>query len=81
MDKVKIEFVSFNLGDVEDPEVYCAQPICEWQQTDHGKWVMENCIEQPVYSIFPDHLSYGYKVSIYGFLTPKDATFYNLKYK
>ena len=28
----------FRLGDVEDPEIYAAQPIWEWQQTEAGAW-------------------------------------------
>ena len=30
-------FHQFNLGDVEDPDIYAAQPIWEWQQTEKGK--------------------------------------------
>jgi hypothetical protein len=29
-------FHEFTLGDVEDPEIYAAQPLCEWQTTEMG---------------------------------------------
>jgi hypothetical protein len=28
----------FTMGDVEDPYLYAAFPISEWQATEHGKW-------------------------------------------
>ena len=35
------------MGDVEDPEIYCAEPIYQWQQTPAGKWCMEKPQIQP----------------------------------
>lgn len=32
-----ITFHRFNLSDVEDPEIYAAQPIWEWEQTEIGR--------------------------------------------
>ena len=72
-------FHQFNLGDVEDPDIYAAQPIWEWQQTEKGRWVMEHGIEL-TYSIQPDPFNYGYKVTITGSLNQKDEFYYKLKY-
>ena len=30
------------MGDVEDPDLMIADPIYKWQQTDEGKYIMEN---------------------------------------
>lgn len=68
----------FTLGDVEDPEVYVAQPIYEWQQTDQGKWVMQHC-KDPQYHIHADHSVYGYRVVITAHVTPKRWTEYVLR--
>ena len=37
----------FQIGDVEDPDVYAAQPLWEWQNSALGKWVMENAVDTP----------------------------------
>jgi len=72
---------SFNMGDVEDPYLYAAFPISEWQNTEHGKWVMENALEPPVFNIDVDPWKYGYRVTIVGELKPEAATFFKLKYQ
>ena len=68
------------MGDVEDPYLYAAEPIWKWQQTDHGQWVMEHSLEQPVFYCKPDPHQWGYKVEISGELEDKDAVVYLLKY-
>ena len=73
-------FHQFNLGDVEDPDIYAAQPMWEWQQTEKGRWVMEHGLEL-AYSIYPDVQNFGYKVSITGLLNSEDEVYYTLKYK
>ena len=72
---------TFNMGDVEDPYLYAAFPISEWQDTEHGKWVMENVLEPPVFNIDIDPHQYGYRVTIVGELKPEAATFFKLKYQ
>ena len=68
----------FRLGDVEDPDIYAAGPIWDWQQTDKGKWVMKHGLD-PTYSIFADPLTYGYSVNISAHITPKRWTEYVLR--
>lgn len=68
----------FRLGDVEDPEIYCAQPIYEWQQTEKGQWIMKHGLD-PTYSIFADPLTYGYSVNISAHITPKRWTEFVLR--
>ena len=73
-------FHQFTLSDVEDPEIYAAQPIYEWQKTEKGQWVMEHGTAL-TFDIYPDVNSYGYKVTIRGCLDPKDEVYFTLKYK
>lgn len=68
----------FVMGDVEDVEIYMAQPIYEWQQTDHGKWVMTHG-RDPQYHINADPVSYGYQIVITAHITPKRWTEYILR--
>ena len=70
----------FHLGDVEDPEIYAAEPILEFKQTERGQWLQENSYEQLSYNIYPDYETYGYKVVIHAWLNDQDLTFYNLKW-
>ena len=72
-------FHTFSMGDVDDPEIYAAIPISDWQKTEKGMWVMEHCSD-PQFRIGADAFNYGHKVSIYGPLQDEDAVFYSLKY-
>ena len=75
----RVLFYSFRMGDVEDPEIYAAQPIYEWQQTEHGKWVMENCAD-PTYNIGSDVNYMGYRITLWGELEDEAAVFHELKW-
>jgi hypothetical protein len=77
---LKILLYSFTLGDVEDPELYAAQPIWEWQQTEAGKWCMEHAKDLH-WTSGTDFNAYGYKFNIVGTLSPEDCTYYRLRWK
>jgi hypothetical protein len=71
----------FSMADVEDPYLYAGFPISEWQQTEQGKWIMENVTEQPVFHVTPDTNTMGYRVVITGNLNPQAETYFRLKYR
>ena len=71
----------FTMGDCEDPYLYAAMPISEWQATEEGKWIMENVVEPPVFYITQDHRTFGQRVVITGKLNPEAETFFRLKHK
>jgi hypothetical protein len=75
----KITFHTFGMGDVEDPELYAAQPLYEWQQTDQGQWVMKNCSD-PQYIIRPDISTFGHKIIVHGEVEDQLATEYLLRW-
>lgn len=76
---IKIVFHSFTMGDVDDPEIYAAQPIYEWQQTEHGRWVMDHAHDLTFRCGSKPH-TFGYHVTIRGGLEPKHATEYFLRW-
>jgi hypothetical protein len=76
----KVIVHKFKLADVEDPEIYAAQPIYNWQQTEQGRWIMEHSDPAPVWHLYTDHATYGYQVSIVAQLNEVDNTYYQLKY-
>lgn len=55
------------MGDVEDPEIYAAEPIHQWQQTEHGQWVMKHAYDLTYYQQ-PDAVTWGYRFVIRGTL-------------
>lgn len=75
----EIIFHSFSMGDVDDVEIYAAQPIYNWQQTEHGQWVMANA-KNLVYHTDPDHNSLGYRIRIQGEIEEIKATEYFLRW-
>ncbi len=75
------EIHKFRMGDVEDPDLMVAQPIWEWQETEAGKWIMENSLPAPSWHRNHDIYNYGYTYQIRAYLTSKQITYYELKFK
>lgn len=71
----------FTMGDVEDPYLYAAFPISEWQDTEKGRWVMANINSEATFHVQQDFASLGYRVVITGNLTPEAETYFRLKYR
>ena len=71
----------FNMGDVEDPDLYAAQPISEWQDSDAGQWVMKHAVEVPFWHRTLSPHSYGWTYHIIARLSESDELFWTLKYK
>lgn len=71
---------TIRMSDVEDPDLFVAQPIYEWQQSEEGKWVMANSLPVPSWHRDIDHLTMGYRYTIRAYLSPKNYTFWKLKY-
>ena len=77
---MKILFTTFLMGDVDDVDIYVAQPIYDWQQTKHGSWVMENVNDLKYYTS-TDPTTLGYRISICGEIPDgPQLTEYLLKY-
>jgi hypothetical protein len=70
----------FTMGDVEDPELYAAQPLWEWQESEAGSWVMEHAVEQPYWIQSLDYNSWGHRFKVMARLSEPDQTFWTLKW-
>ena len=77
----KVVVHRFRMGDVEDPDLYAAQPIYEWQESEQGKWVMEHAVETPFWHRHTDPSTYGYKYYIIARLREQDQTYWALKWQ
>ncbi len=76
----KLALHTFRMGDVDDVEIYVAQPIYEWQQTPAGKWCMTHAKNLHYLTAF-DPGGWGYRITITGDLEDKLATEYLLRWK
>jgi hypothetical protein len=70
----------FSLGDVDDPDLYAAQPLYEWEKSEAGQWVMEHAIEVPMWHRQHDHQNWGYAYVITAHLKEVDYLFWQLKW-
>lgn len=76
----KVVVHKFTVGDVEDPDLYAAEPMWKWQQTEQGKFVMEHAITEPVWNRYLDYGSYGHQYSIVAELEMKKLSEYYLRW-
>ena len=74
----KVLLYQFSMGDVEDPQLYAAFPISEWQKTEIGQWCMKNATDIEWHTNI-DHHTLGYNVVITGVLSGKHLTYFLLK--
>lgn len=70
----------FTVGDSEDPELYAAEPLLQWQHSEQGQWVMDHAIETPMWHRHVDYHSYGHTFIITAKLKDRDYTFWTLKW-
>jgi hypothetical protein len=71
---------TFTLSDVDDPDIYAAGPIFDWERSEAGQWIMAHAVEQPVWHRTVDPVMYGYKYKIKARLKAVDYTFWALKW-
>lgn len=70
-----------NIGPVEDPDIFVAEPIIDWQNSESGKFIMERAIEPPSWHRSFAVETYGYVYSIRATLKATDYTYWKLKYE
>lgn len=75
-----ITVYQFNIGDAEDPDIYAAEPLHEWTNSEQGKWVKAHAVSTPEWhrQIDPNYLGYVY--AIRASLHEKDLTYFYLKW-
>ena len=68
------------MGDVEDPYLYAAYPLHEWEQTEEYAYIRQHCAGEEDLVFFCDNHEYGFMIRVYAPLTGPALTYYNLKY-
>ncbi len=76
----KVVVHRFMMGDVEDPDLYAAEPLIEWQNSEMGKWVMSRAVETPEWHRHLEPITYGYHYAIVAKMKDVDYTFWQLKW-
>jgi len=69
------------MGDVEDPDLFVAHPMLDWQESEAGKFIMEHAVDQPYWTRSMDYTSYGHIYRIVARLSEQNETFWRLKWK
>jgi hypothetical protein len=70
----------FQMGDVEDPDLYAGEPLWQWQQSEMGKWVMERAVVTPAWYRQMDQMQYHVQYAVVAKLKDIDYTFWTLKW-
>ena len=76
----KIVVHSFRVGDAEDPDLYAAEPMWDWQESEKGQWVMKHAVEKPIWQRDVDFSTFGHRYRIIAELPGPRATEYYLKW-
>jgi hypothetical protein len=72
---------TIRMGDVEDPDLWVAEPMWQWQQSEAGSWAMEHSKDKLMWQRTVDYQSFGYIYYIVARFEEKDLTFWKLKYE
>jgi hypothetical protein len=76
----KVIVHKFNLSDVEDPDLYAAEPIWQWEQSEAGKFVMEHSEDKPEWHRHMDSMFMGYRYIIIAELEKKKLSEFYLRF-
>jgi len=73
---------TFKVGDVEDPILYAAPNIAEWEDSEQGQWIMIHAVEKPIWHRHTDPSHYSsYIFNITAKLNESDYVLWLLKWK
>lgn len=77
----KVVVHRFSVGDIEDPDLYAAQPLYEWEQSEQGQFIMNNAVNKPQWQRQIDHQMFGFRYVIIAELESKKLSEYLLRFK
>jgi hypothetical protein len=68
------------MSDVEDPDLYAAEPLYNWEHSEKGQFVMKNALDTPEWHRTLDPNRYGWQFSIVAQLEGPALTEYLLRW-
>jgi len=75
----RVIFKTIKLGDCEDPELYAAFPIAEWERSEQGEWAKDNATNLAWY-LEEDFGNWGFRVRIEGNLQGESLTYFFMRW-
>ena len=70
----------FKVSDVDDPDLYAAEPIYKWEQSEPGQFVMKHAIDKPEWHRQLNQSFYGYDYIIIAELEMKKLSEFYLRF-
>jgi len=76
----KVVVHKFSVGDVDDPDIYAAGPLYDWERSESGKFIMKHAVDKPVWTRYVDYNNYGHQYAIVAELEMKKLSEYYLRW-
>jgi hypothetical protein len=76
----KVVVHKFSLADVEDPDIYAAGPIFDWERSEAGQFVMKHAVDKPEWHRHMDPMFMGYRYIILAELEAKKLSEFYLRW-
>jgi hypothetical protein len=76
----KVVVHKFNLADVEDPDIYAAGPIFDWERSEAGQFVIKHAVDKPEWHRHMDPMFMGYRYIILAELETKKLSEFYLRW-
>ena len=77
----KVIVHEFSIGDVDDPELYAAIPLYDFECSEKGQWVMENAAEKPIWQTAPfPFLTYGIRYVVIAKFAEPEYNYWMLRW-
>jgi hypothetical protein len=76
----KVVVHKFNLADVEDPDIYAAGPMFDWERSEAGQFVMKYAVDKPEWHRHMDPMWMGYRYIIVAELESKKLSEFYLRW-
>jgi hypothetical protein len=76
----KVVVHKFNLSDVDDPDIYAAGPMFDWERSEAGQFVMKYAVDKPEWHRHMDPMWMGYRYIIMAELESKKLSEFYLRW-
>ena len=76
----KVVVHKFNLSDVDDPDIYAAGPMFDWERSETGQFVFKHAASPPEWHRYSDSMFMGYRYIITAELEKKKLSEFYLRW-
>jgi hypothetical protein len=76
----KVIVHKFNLRDVDDPDIYAAGPMFDWERSEAGQFVFKHAVDKPEWHRYMDPMWMGYRYVITAELEKKKLSEFYLRF-